>query len=137
MSVNMTAMNHYKKVDIRSSVESASPHQLIAMLLDGALSALASAKGEMARKNIESRAKLLNKANSIVMALKDYLDLDKGGEGAENLFFLYDYIIRGIIEANREQSPEKVQELINLLLEVKQGWIAMPLDLRIGQNRRL
>ncbi len=136
MSVNMTAMNQYKTVDIRSSVESASPHQLITMLLDGALAALASAKGEIARKNIEARATQLNKANSIVMALKDYLDLDRGGEIAENLFFLYDYIIRGIIEANRDQNPDKLQELIGLLLELKQGWAAMPLEIRKKNNQR-
>ncbi|MCJ8339790.1 MAG: flagellar export chaperone FliS [Pseudomonadales bacterium] len=132
MSVNMTAMNQYRTVDVRSSVASASPHQLISMLLDGALTALASAKGDLVRKNIESRAKQLNKANSIIMALKDYLDLEKGGEVAENLFYLYDYMVRGIIEANREQNADKVQELIDLLLEVKQGWAAMPLDIRKG-----
>jgi len=132
MSVNMTAMKQYKTVDVRSSVESASPHQLIVMLYDGALTALASAKGELARNNIEARAKQLNKANSIVMALKDYLDLDKGGEVAENLFFLYEYIVRGIIEANRDQSADKIQELIDLLLELKLGWMSMPLDVRKG-----
>ena len=133
MSVNMTAMKQYRTVDIRSSVESASPHQLISMLFDGALTSLASAKGEITRKNIEARAKELNKANGIVMALKDYLDLDKGGEVAENLFYLYDYIIRGIIEANREQNSDKLQELINLLLELKQGWASMPLEIRKGR----
>lgn len=132
MSVNMTAMNQYKTVDIRSAVASASPHQLISMLLDGALTALASAKGDLARKNIESRVKHLNKANSIVMALVDYLDVKKGGEVAENLFNVYDYVIRGIIDANRNQDPEKIQELINLLLEIKQGWAAMPLEIRKG-----
>ena len=134
MSVNLTAMNQYKTVDLRSAVASASPHQLIAMLYDGALTALANAKGCIARKDIESRAKQLNKANSIVMGLQDFLDVEKGGEIAENLSALYNYIIRGIIQANREQSEEKIQELINLLLELKQGWNGMPLDVRIGKK---
>ena len=134
MSVNLTAMNQYKTVDLRSAVASASPHQLIAMLYDGALTALANAKGCIARKDIESRAKQLNKANAIVMGLQDFLDVEKGGEIAENLSALYNYIIRGIIQANREQSEEKIQELINLLLELKQGWNGMPLDVRIGKK---
>lgn len=132
MSVNMTAMNQYKTVDLRSAVESASPHQLITLLLDGALTSLAGAKGDLQRNKIEARTKNLNKASAIVMALMDYLDLEKGGEIAENLALLYNYIIRGIVEANRTQSAEKVQELINLLLELKQGWVAMPLDIRKG-----
>ena len=134
MSVNLTAMNQYKTVDLRSAVASASPHQLIAMLYDGALTALANAKGCIARKDIESRAKQLNKANAIVMGLQDFLDVEKGGEIAENLSALYNYIIRGIIQANREQSEEKIQELINLLLELKQGWNGMPLDVRTGKK---
>lgn len=135
MSVNLTAMNQYKTVDLKSAVASASPHQLIAMLYDGALTALASAKGCIARKDIENRAKQLNKANAIVMGLQDFLDTDKGGEIAENLDALYSYITRGIIEANRDQSAEKIQELIDLLLELKQGWNAMPLDIRMGKKK--
>jgi flagellar protein FliS len=134
MSVNLTAINQYKTVDLRSAVASASPHQLIAMLYDGALSALANAKGCIARKDIEGRANSLKKANGIVLGLRDFLDLEKGGEIAENLNRLYEYIIRGILEANRDQSEKKTQELIDLLLELKQGWMSMPLDIRIGKK---
>ncbi len=136
MSINLTAMNQYKTVDLASSVASASPHQLIAMLYDGALTALANAKGCIVRKDVEGRAKALNKANAIVLGLRDFLDLEKGGEIAENLNRLYDYIIRGIIEANRNQSADKTQELINLLLELKKGWVGMPLDIRMGKKAK-
>ncbi|MEM5530529.1 flagellar export chaperone FliS [Gammaproteobacteria bacterium AS21] len=136
MSINLTAMNQYKTVDLASSVASASPHQLIAMLYDGALTALANAKGCIVRKDVEGRAKALNKANAIVLGLRDFLDLEKGGEIAENLNRLYDYIIRGIIEANRNQSADKTQELINLLLELKKGWVGMPLDVRMGKKAK-
>ncbi len=134
MSVNLSAMNQYKTVDIRSAVASASPHQLISMLYDGALTSLASAKGCIVRKEIEERAKHLNKASNIVIGLKDFLDMDKGGEIAENLNSLYEYIIIGIIEANRDQSADKIQEMINLLLELKQGWAAMPLEYRMANS---
>ena len=134
MSVNLSAMNQYKTVDIRSAVASASPHQLISMLYDGALSSLASAKGCIERKDIEQRTKHLNKASNIVIGLKDFLDMDKGGEIAENLNGLYEYIIIGIVEANRDQSAEKAQEMINLLLELKQGWAAMPLEYRTASS---
>jgi len=134
MNVNLTAMNQYKTVDVKSAVASASPHQLISMLYEGALTALASAKGCISRNDIEGRAKNLNKANSIILGLQDFLDLETESEIAENLFVLYDYIVRGIIEANRTKDETKIQELIDLLLELKIGWCGMPLNIRMGNT---
>ncbi|WP_027857884.1 flagellar export chaperone FliS [Marinobacterium jannaschii] len=130
MSVNLNALKQYQNVNLRAAVESASPHQLILMLFNGALEALVKAKSSIERKDIETRTQQLNKANDIVLALQDYLDHEQGGEIAENLNALYDYIARGIATANRENNPEKIQELMNLILEVKQGWEQMPMEHR-------
>jgi len=126
MSVNLSALRQYKNVDLQATVATASPHKLIQMLFDGALDALAQSKGAIERKDIELRTQRLNKATGIVLGLRDSLDLEKGGEVAENLDALYDYIIRGIVQANREDSGDKVQELMNLLVEIKMGWEQMP-----------
>jgi len=126
MSVNLSALRQYKNVDLQATVATASPHKLIQMLFDGALDALAQSKGAIERKDIELRTQRLNKATGIVLGLRDSLDLEKGGEVAENLDALYDYIIRGITQANRDDSADKVQELMNLLVEVKMGWEQMP-----------
>lgn len=126
MSVNLSALRQYKNVDLKATVATASPHKLIQMLFEGALDALAQSKGAIERKDIELRTQRLNKANSIVLGLRDALDLEQGGEVAENLDALYDYIIRGIMQANRDNSAEKVQEMMNLLVEVKMGWDQMP-----------
>ncbi|WP_415897480.1 flagellar export chaperone FliS [Neptuniibacter sp. QD72_48] len=131
MSVNLNALKQYQSVDLRATIETASPHKLISMLLDGALGALAKAKGSIERSVIEERTKHLNKATEIVVGLKGSLDLEKGGEVAENLDGLYDYILRSIVIANRENDAEKVQEVMNLLLEIKQGWSEMPNDLQL------
>jgi len=133
MSVNLGAMNQYKSVDLGSAVASASPHQLIAMLYDGALTALATAKGCIVRKDIEARTKQLNKANAIILGLRDFLDHEKGGEVAVNLDALYEYMTRTIMEANAEQSSEKIQEVIELILELKIGWNGMPLEIKKGR----
>ncbi len=135
MSVNLSAMNQYKTVDLRSAVATASPHELIVMLYDGALTALATAKGSIERKEIESRTKQLNKANSIILGLQDFLNLEKGGEIAENLNALYDYMTRTIMQANIDQDAEKIQEVIDLMLQLKIGWNGMPLDIRMGKSK--
>lgn len=132
MQVNLNALKQYQSVDLRATVETASPHKLISMLLDGALGALAKAKGACERANIEERTAQLNKTTEIVVGLKGSLDLDQGGEVAANLDGLYDYMLRCIVEANRNNDAEKVQEVMNLMLEIKQGWSEMPNDIQMG-----
>jgi flagellar protein FliS len=126
----LNALKQYKSVDLQATVQSASPHKLISMLLSGAMEAFAKGKGAAERKDIEARAKHLNKAMEIVIGLKSSLDMDQGGEVSENLDRLYDYILVHTLTASRDNDPEQIQELINLLLEVKQGWDEMPLDYR-------
>lgn len=131
MSVNLNALKQYQSVDLRATIETASPHKLISMLLDGALGSLAKAKGSMERGDIQERTRHLNKASEIVVGLKGSLDLEQGGEVAANLNALYDYMISGIMTANRNSDVEKVQELMNLMLEIKQGWSEMPNDIQM------
>lgn len=134
MSVNLNALKQYQSVDLRATVETASPHKLISMLLDGALGALAKAKGSIERQNIEERTLHLNKASEIVVGLRGSLDLEQGGEVAANLDALYDYMLRSIMTANSQNDAEKVQEVMNLMLEIKQGWSEMPNDIQIGEK---
>ena len=134
MSVNMTALNQYQSVSLESAVASASSHQLIAMLYDGALKSLAQAKGCIQRKDIEARTGHLNKAVGILFGLRDFLDHDKGGEISANLENLYQYMIRTIIDANRDQNAEKIQQVMDLILDIKAGWAGMPLDIRMGKK---
>jgi len=134
MSVNLNALKQYQSVDLRATVETASPHKLISMLLDGALGALAKAKGSIERNAIEERTKHLNKATEIVVGLKGSLDLEQGGEVAANLDGLYDYMLRSIMSANSKNDADKVQEVMNLMLEIKQGWAEMPNEIQIGEK---
>ncbi len=125
MSVNMNAMKQYKSVDLRAAVETASPKELISMLVDGALTAMAKAMGAIERKDISMRTEQLNKANDIILGLKDFLDHEKGGEIAANLDALYDYMVRTLIQANRNNDEAKVQEIMSLMLQIKSGWNGM------------
>lgn len=136
MSVNLNALKEYKSVDLRATVETASPHKLIAMLFDGALTALAQAKGAIERNQVEERTESLNKASDIIVGLKGSLDLEKGGEVAVNLDELYNYMIRQIVAANRDQSTERVQDIMDLILEVRAGWTSMPVEAQIQETNK-
>lgn len=126
MSVNLNALKQYQNVDLRATAETASPHKLIEMLIDGALGAMAKAKGAIERGAIEERTQHLNKANEIIVGLRGSLDFEQGGEIAGNLESLYDYMNRTLMAANRENNAEQVQEVMNLMLQIKQGWNGMP-----------
>lgn len=130
MSTNLNALKQYQSVDLRATIETASPHKLISMLLDGALSSLAKAKGAMERENVEERTANLNKAAEVVVGLKGCLDLENGGEIAANLDNLYDYMLRSVYAANRNSDAEKVQEVMSLILEIKQGWSEIPPEIQ-------
>lgn len=132
MSVNLNALKQYQNVDLRATAETASPHKLIEMLIDGALGSMAKAKGSIERGAIEERTQHINKANEIIIGLRGSLDFEKGGEIAANLESLYDYMNRTLMTANRSNDAEKVQEVMSLMLEIKQGWSGMPEDVKQG-----
>jgi len=124
MSIN--ALKQYQNVNLHAAVEGATPHELISMLFKGALEALAKAGGAIERKDISLRTQQINKASEIIVNLKGTLNLEAGGEIAGNLDALYDYMLRVLMQANRENSAEKVTEVAGLLSEVFQGWAEIP-----------
>ncbi|MCW8883778.1 MAG: flagellar export chaperone FliS [Motiliproteus sp.] len=128
MTYNQKALKQYQSVDVSSAVNSASPHKLISMLFDGALTALARAKGMIERKDVSGRTEQINKVCDIIIGLKGSLDLEQGGEVATNLDSLYDYMLTRMLAANSQNSVEAVDEVTKLLAEVKTGWEQMPED---------
>jgi len=122
----MTALNQYQSVDLETRVANASPHILISMLLDGALKKIALAKGATARGDIPLRGNSLSAAITIVDSLRAALDLNAGGELAENLQALYSYMERRLVEANRKADPDIMTEVGELIYEIKTGWDNMP-----------
>ncbi len=120
-----SALNEYSQNALQSGIESASPHRLIQMLMEGALDKIASAKGHMSRQEIQPKGQQIGCAISIIEGLKQSLDKDKGGEIAQNLEDLYIYMERRLIEASRENDTTALDEVSALLREVKGAWDAI------------
>lgn len=121
----MSAMNQYKQVSVSAQVFEASPHRLIQMLMEGGLERLAQAQGAMARGQFSMKGELISKAIGIVGGLRDGLDMSKGGEIAQNLDRVYEYMIARMLEANKSNDPAPLVEVSGLLREVKSGWDAI------------
>ena len=113
----------YAQVGIQSSVMSASPHKLITLLFDGAISALVRAEIHMQQQEVAARGKAIGKAvNIISKGLAASLDMEKGGEISNNLATLYDYMVRRLLHANLHGDEQALQEVTGLLRGIADAW---------------
>lgn len=113
----------YAQVSVESGVMSASPHQLIEMLFDGANSALVRARLFLAQGDIAAKGEALSKAINIIdNGLKAGLDQENGGEIADHLASLYDYMIRRLLLANFRNDSQAIEEVEGLLGNIAEAW---------------
>ena len=120
-----TALSTYKEI----RVNTASQGQLIIMLYDGAVRqldlALSLLQMNDAKKDpgrIEKIGKAVVKAQEIVSELMVSLDFEKGGEIASNLFSLYTWFNRELMEANINQDGRRIAVVRNLMEDLRSAW---------------
>jgi len=128
----------YQQMEIESDVRGADPHRLIVLLFDGAESALRQAQMHLATNNIEGKSESLTKAIEIILdGLSASLNLEEGGELANNLRALYNYMVSRLIHANIHKDATAISEVQTLLGEISGAWREMGQNIRQpgGQNR--
>ena len=128
------SVNQYSNVDNYTGVTDASPHQLVQMLLDGAIGKIAVVKGLMLRGETAEKGKVIGQSISIVGGLRSSLDMESGGDLAANLDDIYEYIERRLLESNLKNDVTILDEATSLLREIRTAWVAIPEDVR-NQNR--
>ena len=124
------AVEAYRSVDAYGGVETADPHQLIQLLLDGALSAIRAARAHLTRGDLPAKAGELSRAVAIVDTLRGCLDHERGGDVAAGLEQLYDYLARRLTMANARNDELPMREAEDLLTEIRDAWaaVASPAD---------
>lgn len=123
MSKDEAAVSHYTQVGIETGVTDASPHSLILMLLEGAIISVNVAKMQMEQNNIGEKCTAISRALMIIdEGLRASLDKKSGGEIAENLDALYEYMGNRLIMANIHNQVEPLDEVARLLSEIKSAW---------------
>lgn len=116
-------ISSYQRVEQDIAVESSNPHQLVLLLFQGAERAIALARVHMEAGNLGEKGMSIAKAIDIInLGLKASLDIEAGGEIAQNLAALYDYMVRRLIHANIKNQVAALDEVTGLLTEISSAW---------------
>jgi len=116
-----------------TKVKTAGQGQLIVMLYDEAIKQLTKATELLELNNkekkepgrIEQISKAVMKTEEIITELTVSLDFDLGGEISKNLFSLYTWFNRELVEANINQDLNRILTVKNMLSDLRNTWSAI------------
>ena len=106
----------------QTKIQTASGGDLVVMLYQGCIKFLRLAKKSMEEDNIHNTNEYLIRSQDIIMELLTTLDGEKGGEVAQNLAALYEYMYRELIQANMKKDPERIDQVEGMMLELLEAW---------------
>jgi flagellar protein FliS len=117
----------------QTRIKTASQAQLIIMLYDGGINNLDHALELLNRKpdlkkdpsKIEEIGKAILKAQEIITELMVSLDFEQGGEIAENLFALYTWFNKELLESHVKSDAARIQNVRNLLDLMRASWVEL------------
>ncbi|WP_019398897.1 flagellar export chaperone FliS [Pseudoxanthomonas sp. GW2] len=118
--------DQYRRTEISARVAEADPHQLIALLFEGASQRIRRAQACLEQGDVARKGKAIGEACAIIGHLNGSLDHEAGGQLAANLSSLYDYIVRRLTEANLHNDRSALAESLDLLGEVESAWNSIP-----------
>ena len=121
MNESQTAPFQYRQTQIETSTTL----DLVLMAYDGLITNLDQTVTALQAdpKQIEVATEKIIRAQQIVEALDEGLDADKG-ELPELLSKFYDFLRRGLIQANLSKSADELQEIVKTVTQVRDYWQA-------------
>ncbi len=117
----------------KNRVTSASPIELVIMLYDGAIQAMNAGRQAIIDQDFEKQNRQLQKAQRIVAELMSTLNMERGGEVAQNLFSLYTFVHNRLVEANVKDDPAIVDEALPIMKQLRESWAELETARREGR----
>lgn len=111
--------NHYRN----NQIMTASPEQILIMLFDGAIRFVHQAGQAIEEGRIADKAVAINKAIAIVTEFSNTLNFEVGGEIAEDLYRLYDFVIRELVAVNARSDAKRLVAVERILLDLREGFV--------------
>ena len=126
----------YKKTNLEAELSVADPHRVIQMMYEGLIERLSQAKGAIMRHDYEYKADRISKAVGIINGLQSALDNRSNPELGQRMFALYDYMKELLTKASVSLDTAPIDEVINLILPIKQAWDQIPQDIKENTNQQ-
>ena len=130
----LAALSQYGKMKDDTQTMYASPHQLMLMLFDGAIEAMSFNIGAIQQNDFEARGKQNTRSIAIINGMRECLDMKAGGELADNLYALYQYMTQELFRANFNNDADTIQNIQTMLKDIRGSWEKIPLDMHYMQR---
>lgn len=118
-------LREYRRMNAQFAVESATPHQLIQLLMERALARIAAARLYMEQGAIGEKGSAIGDALAVIAGLRASLNHKADARLAGSFDALYDYMERRLLHANLRNDPKLLDEVSGLLRELKEAWDAI------------
>lgn len=113
----------YREVNASTAIEGASPHKLVSLLFLSISSEIAAARGAISRGDVAEKGRAIAHAVRIIEeGMLAPLDIKAGGQLAQNLSSLYEYLVQRLTLANLETSDALLAECAKLVDVLREGW---------------
>ena len=119
------AAQQYRKLDAQGTIEGASPHRLIQLMMERTLTKIGIARAHIERDEQRPKGAAIGDAIDLVNGLQASLNHDADERLAESFDALYDYMMRRLLEANLRDDVTILDEVAGLMKELKEAWDAI------------
>jgi flagellar protein FliS len=107
---------------LESRVLTADPIELVRILYRLAIDRIREAREHLQTGDVGARGKAISTASQALGELARSLDFEAGGEVSLRLGQLYEYMQLRLVEANYQQSPGPLTEVLALLSTLSEAW---------------
>lgn len=114
--------NSYSNQYRNNQILTASQEQILLLLYDGAIRFCRQAIVACEAGDHQEKLGRINKTYAIIDEFSNSLNHDIGGDIALDLERLYDFMMRQLGDARREDSCEKLKVVENLLVDLRATW---------------
>jgi flagellar protein FliS len=109
----------YKK----TSINTARKEEILLMLYESAIKFCKKAIDAIHNKEVSKKGEYIGKLQDIVIELNNSLDHKIGGEIADELSRLYDFVFHSSTQANIYMDPQPLEGCLNVLTTLYEGWV--------------